>query len=91
VNFGHRVASTTGPGLGIVYYFHHQEITRVKQMKTVTILLSFLANEHGIVHLGVYETQFETCYQAEQMALEKAWADYVDTGKAYEISVMECK
>jgi len=60
-------------------------------MKTVTILLSFLANEHGIVHRAVYDTQFETCYQAEQAALERAWQEYIDTGKADEVSIKSCE
>lgn len=59
-------------------------------MKTVTILLSFLANEHGIVHKAAYETQYDNCYQAEQAALNQAWIDYVDTGKAGEISIASC-
>lgn len=59
-------------------------------MKTVTILLSFLANEHGIIHEAVYETAFENCYQAEQAALEQAWVDYVDTGKANQVTIISC-
>lgn len=60
-------------------------------MKTVTILLSFLLNEHGIVHLAVYDTQFESCYQAEQAAFDKAWQDYVETGKANDVSIQSCE
>ncbi len=60
-------------------------------MKTVTILLSFLVNDHDIVHLAVYETQFENCYEAEQAALDKAWIDYVDAGKATEVTVQSCE
>lgn len=60
-------------------------------MKTVTILLSFLANEHGIVHEAAYETQFDNCYQAERAVLNQAWIDYVDTGKAKEISIESCE
>lgn len=59
-------------------------------MKTVTILLSFLVNDYGIVHKAVYETAFDNCYQAEQAALRQAWIDYVDTGKAYEIAIEGC-
>jgi hypothetical protein len=43
------------------------------------------------VHQVVYETEFMTCYQAERAALDKAWVDYVDTGKADEISVKDCE
>ncbi len=60
-------------------------------MKTITILISFLMNEHGIVHLAVYDTPFTDCYRAEQAALNQAWVDYVDTGKADEISVESCE
>lgn len=60
-------------------------------MKTITILLSFIANDYGIVHEAVYETKFDNCYQAEQAALKKAWSDYVETGKAYEVSIQSCE
>jgi hypothetical protein len=60
-------------------------------MKTVTILLSFLVNDFGIVHLAEYETTYETCYQAEQEALSQALIDYVDTGIADEISIEGCE
>jgi len=60
-------------------------------MKTVTILLSFLINDNGIVHKAVYETKFDNCYQAEQAALDKAWVDYVKSGKASEISIESCE
>lgn len=60
-------------------------------MKTVIILLSFLLNDHEIVHQAVYETAFDNCYQAEQAALSKAWIDYVDSGKADEVSVVSCE
>lgn len=60
-------------------------------MKTVTILLSFFVNDYGIVHLAEYETTYETCYQAEQAALEQALIDYVDTGKADKISIESCE
>jgi len=59
-------------------------------MKTVVILLSFVVNTNGIVHKAEYETTFETCYEAERAALTKAWADYVETGKADEISIESC-
>jgi len=60
-------------------------------MKSITILLSFIVNDHGIVHQVEYQTQFKDCYQAEQAALNKAWIDYVDTGKADEISIKSCQ
>lgn len=59
-------------------------------MKTVTILLSFLVNEHGVVHKAVYQTNFESCYAAEQAALDRAWKDYVETGKADEVTLESC-
>ena len=60
-------------------------------MKTVIIILSFLVNDHGVVHLAEYETEFENCYQAEQAALDQAWVDYVDTAKADKVSVKSCE
>lgn len=60
-------------------------------MKTVVMLLSFLVNDHGIIHRAVYETEFDNCYQAEQAALSKAWIDYVDSGKADEVSIVSCE
>ena len=48
-------------------------------------------NDHGIVHLAEYETEFENCYQAEQAALDQAWVDYVDTAKADKVSVKSCE
>lgn len=60
-------------------------------MKSITILLSFIVNDHDIVHQVVYETQFKDCYQAERAALNRAWIDYVDTGKVDEISIKACE
>jgi len=59
-------------------------------MKTIVIVLGFIVNDHGAVHKVAYETQFENCYQAEQAALERAWVDYVETGKADEVSIESC-
>ncbi|MFT6045647.1 MAG: hypothetical protein ACI9WC_001348 [Arenicella sp.] len=55
-------------------------------MKTV-IILSFLVNDHGAAHLAVYETKLDNCYQAELAALDQAWVDYIDTGKADKVSI----
>lgn len=59
-------------------------------MKTITILLSFAVNDHNIVHLADYQTNFTDCYQAEQAALNQAFTDYVDTGKAHTVTVESC-
>ncbi len=59
-------------------------------MKTIVIVLGFIVNDHGAVHKVAYETPYENCYQAEQAALEQAWVDYVETGKANEISIESC-
>ncbi len=59
-------------------------------MKTITILLSFAVNDHNIVHLADYQTNFTDCYQAEQAALDQAFIDYVDTGKAHTVTVESC-
>jgi len=59
-------------------------------MKTITILLSFVVNDHNIVHLADYQTDITDCYQAERMALDQARLDYVDTGKAYAVTVESC-
>ncbi len=59
-------------------------------MKTVTILLSFAVNDHNIVHLTDYQTDFTDCYQAEQAVLDQAFIDYVSTGKAHTVTVESC-
>ena len=60
-------------------------------MKTVTILLSFLVNDYGIIHLAIYETKFANCDQAEQAALEHARIKYIKTGKADQVSIESCE
>jgi hypothetical protein len=44
-------------------------------------------NDHGAAHLAVYETKLDNCYQAELAALDQAWVDYIDTGKADKVSI----
>ncbi len=59
-------------------------------MKTVTILLSLAVNDHNIVHLADYQTNFTECSQAEQAVLDQAHIDYIDTGKAHSVMVESC-
>ena len=59
-------------------------------MKTVTILLSLAVNDHNIVHLADYQTNFTECSQAEQAVLDQAYIDYIDTGKAHTVMVESC-
>ena len=59
-------------------------------MKIVVILFTMLSNPHGIIHKVEYQTSFVDCYAAEQASLNKAFTDYVNTGRASEVIIMEC-